>query len=40
MNCYCYETEKEFVFCVEDVDIRISDNLEAAWFKKTEDRYL
>ncbi len=40
MNCYCYETETEFIFCVKDVDTRFTDNLEAAWFKPSEIGYL
>jgi len=35
MNCYCYETEYEYVLCVEDADLKFEDNLQAAWFKKT-----
>lgn len=23
MKCYCYETEKEFVFCVENADVKL-----------------
>ncbi len=40
MNCYCYETETEFVFCVEDADEKLEGNLNDAWFKKTDKGFL
>jgi hypothetical protein len=40
MKCYCYETETEFVFCVEDADAKLEDNLKAAWFKKTDKGFI
>lgn len=40
MKCYCYETETEFVFCVEDADIIFEENLQAAWFKKTDKGFI
>ena len=36
MRCYTYETETDFVLCVEDVDERYEDNLRAAWFTKAD----
>jgi hypothetical protein len=40
MKCYCYETETEFIFCVEDADIIFEDNLQAAWFKKNDKGFI
>src|SRR5690554_6518442 len=40
MKCYCYETETQFVFCVEDMDETLEDNLLAAWFKKTDKGFI
>lgn len=40
MKCYCYETESEFLLCVEDVEEKYVDNVKAAWFKKYEDKFL
>ncbi|MDP9751753.1 hypothetical protein [Thermoanaerobacter pentosaceus] len=40
MKCYCYETETEFVFCVENADAELEKNLEAAWFHKVDDKFL
>jgi hypothetical protein len=40
MKCYCYETETEFVFCVEDTDAIFEDNLKAAWFQKTDKGFI
>jgi hypothetical protein len=40
MKCYCYETETEFVFCVEDAEIAYEDNIQAAWFKKINNKFL
>ena len=38
MKCYCYETEKEFIFCVEDAKDKIYETLQADQFwKKTDD---
>src|SRR5690554_6910681 len=39
MKCYCYETETEFVLCVENVDTQYEDNLRAAWFEKHDNRF-
>lgn len=40
MKCYCYETETEFIFCVEDADIKFDDNLQAAWWKKADKKFI
>lgn len=40
MKCYCYETETEFIFCVEDADIKFEDNLQAAWWKKIDKKFI
>lgn len=40
MKCYCYETETEFIFCVEDADIKFEDNLQAALWKKTDKKFI
>lgn len=40
MKCYCYETETEFIFCVEDAEKKIEDNLLAAWWNKTGDKFM
>jgi len=40
MKCYCYETEIEFIFCVEDADMKFEDNLKAAWWKKIDKRFI
>jgi hypothetical protein len=40
MKCYCYETETEFIFCVEDADMKFEDNLQAAWWKKTDKKFI
>jgi len=36
MKCYCYDTELEFVLCVENADITLEDAIQHAWFKKTD----
>jgi len=40
MKCYCYETETEFVLCVEDADIQSEYNLQAAWYEQTDRGYI
>jgi len=39
MKCYCYDTESEFVFCVQDADPRLEDVIQHAWFKKTDEGF-
>lgn len=39
MKCYCYETETDLVFCVDNVEPQYEKNVEAAWFKKTDGGY-
>lgn len=40
MRCYCYETETEFIFCVENADIELEKNIESAWFHKVGNKFL
>ena len=40
MKCYCYETETEFIFCIENADIRLEENILGAWWKKSGDKYI
>lgn len=40
MKCYCYETDAHFVFCVEDFEVSIEENLKQAWFEKSDQKYL
>jgi len=38
MKCYCYETETEFIFCVEDTEGKICEKLQAdQYWTKTDD---
>ncbi|MHB1000765.1 MAG: nucleotidyltransferase family protein [Armatimonadota bacterium] len=39
MKCYCYKTEAELIFCVEDVETEYEVNLHAAWFTKTDNGF-
>lgn len=39
MKCYCYESEANFVFCVEDFEPELEANLKHAWFEKSEQKY-
>lgn len=40
MECYCYETESSFIFCVEDVTPEYAINLKHAWFQKSGNKYI
>jgi hypothetical protein len=40
MKCYCYETESDFILCVEEVDERFHDVIQHAWFEKTDNKFL
>jgi len=40
MRCHCYETETEFVLCVEDVPPADEDNLRHAWFQPSDRGYV
>ncbi|MCL2486125.1 MAG: hypothetical protein FWE86_00815 [Oscillospiraceae bacterium] len=40
MNCYCYETDSDFVLCVENAEIEHEDIILHAWFKKDGNRYI
>lgn len=41
MKCYCYETENDFILCVEDVEnIQLEEAILHAWFEKTDGKYL
>jgi len=38
MRCYCYETENDFLLCVEEVEsAQLEDVILHAWFNKTDD---
>lgn len=39
MNCYCYETDSEFVLCVEDVESMYENNVQAAYYAKEEEKF-
>ena len=42
MKCYCYETETEFIFCVEDAEGAIYENLQSDqfWTKTDDDKFI
>jgi len=40
MNCYCFENDKEFVFCVENAGAEYEKNIKDAWFEKVGDKYI
>lgn len=40
MKCYCYETETDFVLCVEDAGMNYEEKILHAWYKKTDKRFL
>ncbi len=40
MKCYCYETETDFVLCVEDAGMDYEEKILHAWYKKTDKRFL
>lgn len=42
MKCYCYETETEFIYCVENADIKIYENLLADpfWTKTDDNKFI
>ncbi|MGI6206767.1 MAG: hypothetical protein ACOYEW_01025 [Anaerolineae bacterium] len=40
MKCYCYETETEFVLCVEGAEGAAEENVREAWFQKVGTRYI
>ncbi len=40
LKCYCSETNTELIFCVQDVDSIYEQNLQDAWFKKSDDKYV
>jgi len=40
MNCYCFENEEDFVFCVENADVECEKNIEDAWYKKVGNKYI
>ena len=42
MKCYCYETKTEFIYCVEDAEGKIYENLEADryWTKTIDNKFV
>ncbi|MCL2700393.1 MAG: hypothetical protein FWE88_01720 [Phycisphaerae bacterium] len=42
MKCYCYETETEFIYCVEGAEGKIYENLQADryWTKTDDDKFI
>ena len=42
MNCYCYETETEFIFCVEDAEGKFYEILQSDqyWTKIDDDKFI
>jgi len=41
MKCYCYETDSEFIFCVEDVeDVQLENAIQHAAWEKTDDKFV
>jgi hypothetical protein len=40
MKCYCVETNDKFTFIVENVDKEFIENIEHAWFKLDNDKYI
>jgi hypothetical protein len=40
MNCYCIENEEKFIYFVENVEEKYTQNVEHAWFKKGKDKFI
>ena len=40
MNCYCYETEEDFILCVENAEVECEEIILHAWFEKTANGYI
>ena len=40
MKCYCYETDTDFIFCVENTEAKYEDIILHAWFEKTDSGYV
>jgi len=40
MNCYCIENNEKFIFCVENVEEEFIHNVEHAWFKRDNDKFV
>ena len=40
MNCYCIETNDKFIYCVENVEEKYFQNIEHAWFKKDNNKFI
>jgi hypothetical protein len=40
MKCYCVETNDKFIYCVENAENKFIKNIEAAWFKWDNDKYI
>lgn len=39
MKCYCYESNDDFVFCIENAEAEHEDVILHAWFEKADDIY-
>jgi len=41
VKCYCYETENDFILCVENVeDKKLENAIQHAWFEKSDDKFI
>ena len=41
MKCYCYETDSEFIFCVEDVEnMQLEDTIKHKAWEKIDDKFV
>ena len=40
MNCYCKENKEKFIYCVEDVEEKYFPNIEHAWFKRENGKFI
>jgi hypothetical protein len=40
MKCYCVETNDKFTFIVDNVEKEFIENIEHAWFRLDNDKYI
>jgi hypothetical protein len=40
MECYCIEKDEKFIFCIENAEGKYIENIEHAWFKLDNDKYI
>ena len=40
MKCYCYETDDDFILCVENASAEHEDTISHAWFEKSGDKFV